>query len=678
MEKVYDLDVRGYDIETPKGGFLFIDKDFKTEEYRVFRIDRFKNELEALVYYLLNDKPQYYCGFNNVKFDAQVIQWILDNHHLWFDLGGEEIALRIAQFASDVIDDINHDIWPPYREEQLWCKQIDLRLIHHFDNKARLCSLKWLEFSMDMVNIEDMPHDYRIRYFTEQQILEMIGYCKTDNDANEALYWITRGITENDEYKGKDKIRDRLDIIEELNFPLRAMNFSDVKIGDELNKRAYCKRAGIDQNRLYELKQNRVSTAGFTFGDCIPDYVSFETQEFQEFFEKMKGEVVNLNKKDDDDEGYPFTYNGTIYKIANGGIHSCEKKRRLIIEDDMDMSDADVGSQYPRAINKRHIYPSHLGPLWNEGYEENTEIRIEFKHKGANKKDPLWRKWKGLSDMYKLALNGGGFGKLNERTNWQYDAFAMHKCTIGNQFEILMLIEMLELEDIHCVSANTDGIVCLFKSTLKNKYLELCQKWERKVGNDVHGKLEYADYRRLIQTSVNSYIAVKNDGSVKKKGLFLTSTELHKNKSRRIIPIAMEKYFTEDIPVEETIRNHTNVWDFVIGTKGNDDYYYKTCNTKTGEETILTSKVIRYLVTKDGKKLLKIKRDTSDKPGPEISNKEKGNYLCTVYNNAVEKDVSKLNINYDYYITKTMEIIEGIENPKRKKIYRNPDQISLF
>ena len=76
---------------------------------------------------------------------------------------------------------------------------------------------------------------------------------------------------------------------------------------------------------------------------------------------------------------------------------------------------------------------------------------------------------------------------------------------------------MLENEGIHCISANTDGITCLFKRDLQERYYEICANWEKIVGNDVNGKLEYQEYTKLIQESVNSYYAVKPDGKVKIK-----------------------------------------------------------------------------------------------------------------------------------------------------------------
>jgi len=41
--------------------------------------------------------------------------------------------------------------------DERYVKQIDLFKIHHFDNKAKMTSLKMLEFNMREQNIEDLP-----------------------------------------------------------------------------------------------------------------------------------------------------------------------------------------------------------------------------------------------------------------------------------------------------------------------------------------------------------------------------------------------------------------------------------------------------------------------------------------------------------------------------------------
>ena len=128
--------------------------------------------------------------------------------------------------------------------------------------------------------------------------------------------------------------------------------------------------------------------------------------------------------------------------------------------------------------------------------------------------------------------------------------------TIGNQFEILMLIESLEENEIHVLSANTDGITSLFNKDKHELYYQICKDWEKVVGNDDMGQLEYVQYKKLIQSSVNDYIAIKTDDKMKCKGDFVSDFEIHKNKSARIIPLALQNYFSKGIKVEQTILNH--------------------------------------------------------------------------------------------------------------------------
>src|SRR6478735_6898639 len=150
----------------------------------------------------------------------------------------------------------------------------------------------------------------------------------------------------------------------------------------------------------------------------------------------------------------------------------------------------------------------------------------------------------------------------------------MYMCTIGNQFEILMLVEELELHGIKVVSANTDGILCLYDLDLEDTYIRICEEWERKVGNTIEvgntvmGKLEFTDFKAIYQENVNCYVAVKADGKAKVKGRLLKDGKMNKNNSKdigRVERDAIVAYFHKGIPIEETIRKCTNIMDFCIG-----------------------------------------------------------------------------------------------------------------
>ena len=399
-QKTDELKVEIYDIECLAGMFLYC--GYQPSGKKVsYELSFRKNQIDALIKHLKEDTIDYYVSFNGLAYDSQILQYILDESEKWYDLTNDELLDKIYSHSQDTIDLLKYERPPRYNESYLDNPQIDLFKVHHMDNRANRCSLKWLEFSMDMPNIEEMPYSHRQRVFTEKELDEIVDYCWNDVEATTKFWEVTIGKTDNDIYKDNDKIQDRLDIIEELNFPPKTINYADVKIGDEINKMGYIKETGCKYSDIYEKKKNRKPTTKFTFGDCIPDYVKFQTPEFQQFYKHVSKQVFQFHSKPAQE--FVFTYGKTTYSIMKGGIHSHDKDRTLRATPKVLLKDADIGSQYPNAINKRKLYPNHLGPKWNINYEKNIHKRLEFKSLGKTNK-----KYKGLANTWKLCLNGGG------------------------------------------------------------------------------------------------------------------------------------------------------------------------------------------------------------------------------------------------------------------------------
>jgi hypothetical protein len=686
-----DLKVEVLDIETLLRCYLVCSYCPSTGEKFQFEISRRKNQLDGLIKHLLDFKRDYIVDYNGLTFDGQVLQYTIDNYESFSDLSAEQIAEKISNFAAECIDRQKYELKQVYNPNYMDFSQIDLLKVWHYDNRARRTSLKWLEFTMDFPDIEEMPIDFRKDYLTDEEIEDTIKYCWNDVMATYEFYKITRGDTQLELYRGKDKIQERLDVMEEFGFGKECLSWSDVKIGDEINKKGYMEETGCSYGDLYKKKKSRKPTPHFTFGDCIPEYVKFQTKEFNNFHNSVKGKTVNLNKTK---QTFEFRYGKTNYIIAQGGIHSVDKPRIVTADEKRIKKDADIGSQYPNAINKRCLYPSQLGKPWNTRYEKTTHQRINYKSRGKEN-----RKFKSLAEMYKLCLNGGGFGMTSQKDNWQYDPFVTFACTIGNQFEILMLIEALEMSGISVISANTDGIISDIPRELEDKYYEICHEWERNVGNDKIGMLEYADYKKLVQTSVNDYLAIGVDGKVKLKGDFVTTEiELHKNKSNRISPIAVYEYFVNGTPIEETVRNHRRIYDFCIAKKASKDYFYRQVDRKLGTARDL-NKLVRYFCAKspdtklDTKlseedevtyllpgKLYKIKHENSEKTGPKVSQCESSSGCQQLFNRYYEvKNWEDYNIDYQYYINKANEIVDKVDPVfKRDRKLRESGQISMF
>ena len=640
-----------YDIETLINLFTYTGYCRQTKTYHQFVIHKLKNDYEALIQHLKRDKL-IMIGYNNESFDYPVIHHLINHYDEYRWLNGFELSQKIYEKAQSIIN----EQFTTIADKNKFIQQLDLMKILHHDSSAKSTSLKDIEFYMRLESIEDMPypHDYWIK--TINEINQVLSYNKWDVYSTDKLVDIVIGNTDLPLYKGQDKIQLRKDIMKEFKIP--CLNYNDVKIGEEINKIEYLKRN--PHYKPWDLKQLITPTVPFTFGEAIPNYISFKTKEFNNLLNKVKNVYVDLVSNKDDKQNFPFIYNGTKYTIARGGIHSCETGRKIIPNINQILRDADIGSQYPNAIRKRKLFPKHLGESWLEGYVANIYRRIEAKHKGKQTKEA---KYNSIADTYKLALNGGGYGKTGESNNWQFDPRVQLFCCIGNQFEILMLIEMLELKNIHCVSANTDGIVCLFDKSLERTYYDICREWEVIVGNSELGQLEYADYSMLIQTSINDYIAVKTNGDVKLKGDFCIDVEMHKNPSMRIVPIALKKYFVDGIPIEKTIKTHQDIYDFCIRLKVNKSYqgeYHHLNNNQY--EIINLSKTTRYFISNKGGSLYKKEKSTGKMLGVNVG------FVTTLFNKYIEKPMEEYNINYQFYIKECNKIINQIEDK----------QLSLF
>lgn len=667
-----ELEVMYADLETLKEYFLGSFYSPIEEKWYEFSVNRWENQLDDMIKFLENNKEVYFVFYNGVKFDCQVLEYIKRKHEKWVDKSNLEITMIIWKCAQEVISLTNADLFPPYKEVELSTKCIDVLEIPHFSNKARRTSLKWLEFMMDLENIEEMPIHHAKENLTKEEVALIKSYCRNDIMAVERWYKYITGEVPHEFYKGKNKIKDRLDLIERLSFPDYAISWSDVRIGDEINKKEYLKLTGKTVAELYELKRARGKTKKFTFGDCIPEYVSFKSFELNEFKKRISKEIVSL--KDGDKQEFPLEFRGTKYIIARGGIHSVDSHRVIRPLGNELLRDADIGSQYPNSIIKRVLYPSHLGPEWLVGYKNSVKEKDKYKQLGKGGDLAA----KGLEGLFKLALNGGGFGKTNERNSWQYDPRVTYYCTIGNQFEILMLIEMLELSGIHVISANTDGILCLLKKEEEGIYKEVCSQWEKVVGNHEMGKLEFTDFTIFAQENINNYIAVKEGGEVKIKGRFNYQDELNKNNTKdigRIERKAIVEYFNKGTPAEETINSCEDIFQFCIGMKGSRNYHFES--VRGASQVTKHKRVIRFFVSEKGEKLFKVKNEGVESNGADVTKIVEG-HRVTMFNKANAHAIH--GVDKAFYIKRCKDVISKIEERRKNKKYAEPpkEQISIF
>ena len=646
-----------YDIETMQECFIVVCME-PGKTPKSFTVSKWQNQLDAFVKYTDTHKDAHWVGYNNLRFDAQVVEWVLRNQEQWHEGTGLEICAMIAQKAQDVIHDANYDVFPEYREWDLSLKQLDLFKIHHYDNKNRRVSLKRLEFEMDLENIEEMPIHHTKTNMTNEEVYLSLQYCFNDVDATYEFYKVTIGETDHPLYKGNNQIQLRIDIQEE--FGIHCLNYSDSKIGDEIIKKYYCHEKAID---IKELPKKGFFRKTISMKNCIAPYVEFKTDQLQQFLKNIR--KMNLGLQDDFKEHINFY--GNVYSFMRGGLHTENKPAIFECDEDHEIIDWDVASYYPAIIINNAKYPAHLGKEFLFGYKQMFEKRLELKASG--KKDG---KTNGIIGALKLAVNSV-YGKSSDMLSWIYDRQLTMFTTITGELSLMMLIELYEMNGIHVISANTDGVTIKIKKELIPKMHELNAEWSELT----QYILERTDYTKIIFSTVNDYIAIMPDGYVKKKGDFLTDFELHKNKSARIVPLALEQYYVNDIPVRDTIMQHTNLFDFCIRKKSSKDFHFEGVH-RTTNQTTKYNKLIRYYVSKSGEKIFKVRNDASTSRAAKRSQAEAGEWVCTVCNYLDKPDVLD-NVNYAYYIFKAEKLIKKImAGGKRVKTIVSPNQLNLF
>lgn len=648
-----------FDIETMQEFFLVVVYNPQEDKYYEFKLNKWTNELDKFVEFTNNHVDYYWVGYNNLRFDSQVVEWVIRNNEYWNELSNLDIVGKIAQKAADVIHDANYDVFPEYKESDLSLKQIDLFKISHFDNKNRMVSLKRLEFEMDLENIEEMPIHHSKTDMTEEEVILTIQYCVNDVQATYQFYKVTIGETDHPLYRGNNQIELRLDIQEEFGIP--CLNYSDSKIGDEMIKKYYCE----EKNITYKELPKKGTFTNVYVKNCIADYVSFQTPELQQFLQRIK--KIKLGIQDDFKESIHFYDN--VYSFMKGGLHTENKPEVFEADDEYEIIDWDVSSYYPAIIINNGRFPRHLGKSFLAGYKRMFERRLELKPLAKTDK-----RIKGIVGALKLAVNSV-YGKSSDMQNWIYDRQLTMFTTITGELSLMMLIEAYELNGIHVISANTDGVTIRIKKDKLDDMRKINTWWM----NLTQYELERTDYQKIIFSTVNDYIAIKTDGEIKKKGDFLTDFELHKNKSGRVIPIALEAYYVHDIPIATTIMAHNNIFDFCLRQKSSKDFHYEGWNRASGKKTVY-NKLIRYYVSNTGEKLLKVKNAECTTNAADVSQVEAGEWVMNVCNHLPKNtDVATAGINYDYYIEKAERIVHKIlYKGKKRKIIVNPNQLSLF
>jgi hypothetical protein len=565
-----------YDIETYPNIFTCRFIHINTGQQWKFEISTRVNhyhEFVEFVYGLANCSARG-VGYNNIGFDYPVIHWMLHNPSCTVD--------QIYAYAMRIIegmkkgDKFGFTVW----ERDQAFAQIDLFKIHHFDNAAKMTSLKSLEFCMNMDSVEDLPFPVG-QELTYDQMDVLHDYNYHDTDATAMFYVRTIGMIE---------LREKLGEKFSQNF----INMSDVKMGEQILITEMQKN-GIEcfeyiNGRKYKKQTWRTS---INLGDVIFPYVKFEHPEFERVriylasktIKETKGLLTDLFAQVD----------SLKYTFGTGGLHASVESTSIHSNDTHQIVDVDVEGFYPDLSVKNKLYPKHLGVEFCTAFARVGDLRKQY----PKKTHPM------ENGAFKLARNGA-YGGSNNQYSPFYDPFYTMSITINGQLLLCMLVEQLiKIPNLSMIQANTDGVTFYCPREYLEHSRAICKWWECLTCLSLEENL----YDSMYIRDVNSYMAVYQGGGVKRIGCYAHETAEEKPGTREVpynkdwsalvVPKAAEAALVHGKDIREFITNHPIDRDFYMRAKVPRSNTLVMRWSELDIEIELNN-IIRYYVSKDG------------------------------------------------------------------------------
>jgi hypothetical protein len=642
-----------YDIETLFSAWTYTGFNIDTLEVVQYVLHKDRDDREALMDHLRSCKGQ--IGFNNLNFDYPIIHYFMTK--LYNKQSPIEVLIcDLYTEAQRIIEEQNKPQFNTIvaiRQKDVLIPQLDLFKIWHYNNKARATSLKSLEISMNYPNVMEMEISHKKEDITLEEVSHILEYNLNDVMATYEFYKKTEEL-------GKIDLRKK--IIEKFNLP--CLNWNNGKIGEQLILKLYCEKTNKNP---WEVKELRSKTDIINLKDCIPDNIEFNTNIFKKVYDSFYNKIINILtvKQDKASKVTSILYKDCVIDYGLGGVHGVTKSGIYESDEKYIIKTADVASLYPNLPIAFQFYIRHLGPEFLEVYKDNiVDVRLAEKQKPKKEQD------KAIVDGYKEAANVP-YGKSNEATSFLYDPLYTMKTTVSGQLSLSVLMERLgeNIPDLKLLMFNTDGFEVKIPREHEKLYYEICNTWEK----EFKLVLEFDNYSKMWIRDVNNYGCVTESNKIKNKGAFEVDKVIgaepayHKDNSFRIVPLALQEYFTKGTPIEQTILNHTNIYDFCgrqkfgRDSRGKIHYIGKDKDDYPVEVVEKQQKNVRYFITKKGATFIKY----YSKGTTEFINK---GYQVTIFNKYVEMDMKDYNINYNYYIKEAQKEINNIEDK----------QLSLF
>ena len=687
------MDIQFGDVEVYSNCFMLSTKHKESGHINKFLIfadtksNFVVNDLDRLVAFCNRPNELWLITYNGFLYDNQILNSIILNYWSLKGKHPKDICKDIFKVSQDFFSAQRNGGYYNRFKYHNFFKSIDLMRVAGLHKLSTLKGLKQLAVQLKHPRIQDLPIKFD-KPILKEQLTEMFEYNINDVEITETVYkgqaaYVdspflpkrrnTSGLTE--------MVRLRKAITDQ--YKIDVMNQDKSGMANKLLEGIYSARTGID---VKDFREERTKRAYVKFEDAIFDTIKFKTKEMNDYLEFLKTQVVVTNGPKITIDLDTFWFGGLEYQFSAGGLHSVDKGAYFESTDKYSIIDADASSFHPRVMINHRIKPAHLDDCFLDIVEEQTDGRLVHKKKAKECKsigDKIMQLvHETAADTGKIIINSI-FGKLGSDTSWLYDPLCMIQVTINNQLYIMMLAERFVLAGFKVISANTDGLTTIVERGREDEYYQCCKEWEK----DTRFELEYAYYKKYARTNVNNYLVLKEypkeeafdyDNHIKCKGdldPFLYEN-VEKGFDKPVVALAVYNHFINNIPIQNTIRGHTDIYDYCMSRKNDSSYDNEFYSVVDGEvKKDLLQKSNRYYISDRGSggKLIKAKDTYTNANGVLTKGKRKqaqqvAREYVTIFNNYTPKPMSEYKIKHMYYIVAAQKIIDSII-PKQKSLF---------
>lgn len=557
-------------------------------------------------------------GFNNIAYDYPVLHYVL-----LMASRGPVTATTAYHKTQRIIDGQKSDRFAEQvHYKDILVPQMDLFLIHHFDNPARRTSLKALQFAMKMSSIEESPLEFG-RDVPIDKIPEVIEYNLHDLEATERFFKVS-----------KDKIEFRKALGKEYT------NCNNTKIGKKYLIKSLESR--VRGSCYYsDGSPRQTQRASICLGDITFPYIKFQHPNLNSAFDEIRNTTITKTK-----EAFarPIVadLDGFLLKFGTGGLHGSINNKIVMSDVDHVILDMDVASFYPSVAIVNRLHPEHLGVNFCAVYEDLKRQRLSHP-----KKSPI-------SEMLKLGLNGA-YGDSNSPHSPFFDPNFTMGITVNGQFLLAMLVEqLLRVTNLRLIQVNTDGVTVKFARRQRHIVDEICKWWQD--GSKL--TLEYSEYDKMWIRDVNNYLVKKTSGAMKRIGAYdYVALDWNKDHGNLIIPAAAEGELDMGCPpadyIDASLSDPGAIFNFLALAKAP-----RGSRLELGDGTILPRNN-RYYVSTDGQPLVKI-MPPLDSGKPERRLSVQAGRRVTICNR-IDRDFTFKNVDVEYYVKKVRKLTGDLE-----------------